>query len=240
MSVERCSLRLLPDLPGQDHFLSEVLDSQIHQLLLAILLVLLRDVMLLSAALGHFFSLLLEPFLRRCLLLSVRELLLPKFSILLVLPLQLLQVVLLICRFDLNDFGRFHSCLLDFLQDALLFVFEQVDSVFDFDLVVSQTFESRIDVDHFLMFLCWLVRYGVPALVAVVDGAGQTCDVVLNDAALHAVVVVFAKALAAGVFVAERLCGRSLLDIVLTVEILVRHHHLIGKLLGFGAISHDF
>ena len=83
----------------------------------------LGHVALLASPLSHLSTDLLASLLCRDLLLSINQLLLPNLSVLLILPLQFFEVVLLIRRLNLHDFGRFDPRLLDFLEDSLLFVF---------------------------------------------------------------------------------------------------------------------
>ena len=110
-----------------------------------------------STLLSELFADSFSALLRGDLFLGIGKLLLANFGLLLVLALELVEVVLLVDDFDFDDFLRLKPRLLHFLENALLFVLEQCNPILDLDLVVGQVRQTRVHIQHALVFLARLV-----------------------------------------------------------------------------------
>ena len=214
------SLGLLSDLTSLHHFLGQVFHSLIHKLLLAILFELLRQAVLMSSLLSKLFPHNLSPLLSRNLLLSICQLFLTYFCLLLILPLKLLKVVLLVGSLDFHNFLSLDPRLLNLLQNALLFIFEQSDSIFDLYFIVGQVLQPRVDIEHALVLLSWLVRNWV----SVVNWLRH----------VHYFLPIWFTLISTEAY-ATRIIGVVLVD-----KVLVSHNHLIGQFLGLSPILHHF
>ena len=122
MTIECLAFVLFSHSPCLDHLVSKVLNSDIHELFSVLFLHLPSLQRVLPFLLDHLISDLLAPKLSMDLLLCMVHLLVPNHSLVIVLAHHLLQVIGLVGLLDAINFGGALSGLIDFFEDAFLFL----------------------------------------------------------------------------------------------------------------------